>query len=160
MARYLTKHFVAVTWAEAVRLASIDETLISTIRCDADVELVHRTEWWAWWSDERLTTAIALPESLQPIGLSADAVLLIDQVWCSSTAAPQCSWRVLANVRRLLSREVLAIAPRVGDYRSATWERLAIEFLDGQQGVLYRFWQWYEDEYLCQIDSDPPVNFD
>jgi hypothetical protein len=51
----------------------------------------------AWWSDEQLTTAIALPESLQPIGSSSDAVLLIDQVWC----------------------------------------------MDGQQDVLYRFWQRY-----------------
>jgi hypothetical protein len=125
-----------------------------------EVALVHRTEWWAWWSDERLTTAIALPESLQPIGLSVDAVLLIDQVWCSRTAMPRCGWRVLASVRRVLGREVLAIAPRVSGFRPATWERLTVEFLDGQQGVLYRFWQGYEDEYLCQIASDPPSNFD
>ena len=160
MARYLTQRFVAATWTEAVRLAYLDGTPLRNIRVAAEVELVHRTEWWAWWSDERLTTAIALPESLQPIGLSVDAVLLIDQVWCSRTAVPRCGWRVLANVRRLLNREVLAIAPRVSDYRPATWERLTVEFLDGQQGVLYRFWQGYEDEYLCQIASDPPIDSD
>ena len=160
MTRYLTQRFVAVTWTEAVRLAYLDGTSLRNIRVTAKVELVHRTEWWAWWSDERLTTAIALPESLQPIDLSVDAVLLIDQVWCSRTAVPRCGWRVLANVRRLLNREVLSIAPRVSDFRPATWERLTVEFLDGQQGVLYRFWQGYEDEYLCQIDSEPPINFD
>lgn len=95
MARYLTKRFVAVTWTEAVRLAYLDGTLVRNIRVDAEVELIHRTEWWAWWSDEQLTTAIALPESLQPIRLSPDAVLLIDQVWCSSVAAPRGGWRVL-----------------------------------------------------------------
>ena len=160
MARYLTQRYVAVTWTEAVRLAYLDGTPIHNIRVDAEVELVHRTEWWAWWSDERLTTAIALPETLQPIGLSVDAVLLIDQVWCSRSAVPRCGWRVLANVRRLLNREVLAIAPRISDYRPATWELLTIEFLDGKQGMLYLFWQGYEDEYLCQIDSEPPVDFD
>jgi hypothetical protein len=160
MARYLTQCFVAVTWTEAVRLAYLDGTPLRNIRVAAEVELVHRTEWWAWWSDERLTTAIALPEILQPIGLSADAVLLIDQVWCSRTAVPRCGWRVLANVQRLLGRETLAIAPRMSDFRSSTWERLTVEFLDGQRGVLYRFWQGGEDEYLCQIDSEPPVNFD
>ena len=94
MARYLTQRFVAVTWTEAVRLAYLDGTPLRNIRVAAEVELVHRTEWWAWWSDERLTTAIALPDSLQPIGLSVDAVLLIDQVWCSRTAVPRCGWRV------------------------------------------------------------------
>ena len=159
MARYLTQRFVAVTWTEAVRLAYLDRTPLRNIRVAAEVELVHRTEWWAWWSDERLTTAIALPEILQPIGLSVDAVLLIDQVWCSRTAVPRCGWRVLANVRRLLNREVLAIAPRMSNLRPATWERLAIEFLDGQQGVLYRFWQGYEDGYLCEIDLEPLTDF-
>ena len=151
MARYLTQRYVAVTWTEAVRLAYLDETPIRNIRVDAEVELVHRAEWWAWWSDERLTTAIALPETLQPIGLSVDAVLLIDQVWCSRTAVPRCGWRVLANVRRLLNREVLAIVPRVSDYRPATWEHLTVEFVDGHLGTLYRFWQGYENEYLCEI---------
>jgi hypothetical protein len=159
MARYLTKRFVAVTWVEAVRLASIDATPVNNIRCDADVDLVHRTEWWAWWSDERLTTAIALPEALESIGLSADAVLLIDQVWCSRSTVPRCGWRVLANVRRIISREVLAIAPRRSDYRPATWERLTVEFLDSQRGVLYRFWQGYEDGYLCEISLTPLANF-
>jgi hypothetical protein len=159
MARYLTQRYVAVTWTEAARLAHLDRTPIRNIQVDAEVELVHRTEWWAWWSDKQLTTAIALPETLQPIGLSVDAVWLIDQVWCSRTAAPRCGWQVLANVRRLLGREVLAIAPRMSDFRPATWERLAIEFLDGRRGMLYCFWQGYEDGYLCQIDSDPPADF-
>ena len=103
--------------------------------------------------------AIALPESLQPIGLSVDAALLITQVWCRSSAVSQCGWRVLANVRRLISREVLAIAPRVSDYLLATWERLTVEFLDGQQSVLYRFWQEHRNGYVCEISVESPVDF-
>jgi hypothetical protein len=81
MARFLTRWYAAVTWSEALRLAALDNTPIAVIRQSSNAELVHRTEWWAWWSDERLTTAIGLPESLCPESLSPDAVSLISEVW-------------------------------------------------------------------------------
>jgi hypothetical protein len=74
MGRYLNRRYIAVSWDEAVRLAGLDQTPIEEIRYSADAELIHRIEWWAWWSDELLTMTIGLPESLQPQGLSSDAV--------------------------------------------------------------------------------------
>ncbi|MBE9137972.1 hypothetical protein IQ254_12350 [Nodosilinea sp. LEGE 07088] len=88
MARFLTRRYVAVTGAEAFRLAQLDGTPWSEIRHTEDVQLLHREEWWAWWSDEQLTTAIGLPESLCPETLSTDAVLLISEVWESFSPAP------------------------------------------------------------------------
>lgn len=66
MDRYQTKYYVAVQWTDTVRLAQLDGTLPEEIRHTGSVELLHRTEWWAWWSDQQLTTAIGLPEELQP----------------------------------------------------------------------------------------------
>lgn len=80
MNRYITRRYVAVCWTEAVRLANLDGTPLGSIRCHHNLELLHRTEWWAWWSDKRLTTAIGLPELLCPERLSADAIALIDEV--------------------------------------------------------------------------------
>lgn len=78
MERYITRRYVAACWADALRLAQLDGAALHDIRCQQNVDLIHRTDWWAWWSDERLTTAIGLSEDLQPKGLSADAIALID----------------------------------------------------------------------------------
>jgi len=105
MARFLTRRYVAVTWAEAIRLAALDGTPWSEIRQAEGVYLLHREEWWAWWSDEQLTTAISLPESLCPQSLSLDAIELISEVWESYGGAPACGWATLARVEQVLSRE-------------------------------------------------------
>jgi hypothetical protein len=109
MGRYLTRRYVAVDRDEAVRLAGLDHTPIEEIRYAAEAELIHRTEWWAWWSDELLTIAIGLPESLQPQGLSSDAVDLISSVWASNSPQPECGWSLLAQVRRILTSESLSV---------------------------------------------------
>ncbi|MEL6780365.1 MAG: hypothetical protein AAFO06_24315 [Cyanobacteria bacterium J06597_16] len=98
MNRYMTGRYVAVDWAEALRLAQLDGTAVGDIRCQQDIELLHRTDWWAWWSDERLTTAIGLPESLRPAHLSADATALFFEVWMSGLIAPECGWAVLVHI--------------------------------------------------------------
>jgi hypothetical protein len=156
MGRYLTRRYVAVDGDEAVRLARLDQTPIEEIRYSAEAELVHRTEWWAWWSDGLLTTAIGLPEPLQPQGLSADAAELITDVWNSDSPQPQCGWQMLAQVQRVLHREILSIGEPRGSLRPATWERLTVEFGEAQQGMLYRFWLGYESGYLCEVTTNPP----
>lgn len=158
MGRYLTRRYVAVTWTEANRLARLDATPIEQIRYAAEVELIHRTDWWAWWSDELLTTAIGLPEDLRPRGLSIDAETLITDVWASNSSTPQCGWSRLAQVQRILSREVLSIDFSMSIYHPSTWEKLIVEFQDEQSGVLYRFWVGSEDGYCCEIRTDLPGN--
>jgi hypothetical protein len=156
MGRYQTRRYVAVSWAEAVRLAQLDRTLVENIRYTEDAELIHRTEWWAWWSDQQLTTAIRLPEDLQPQGLSPDAVALITDVWCSESPSPACGWQLLAQVQQIVQCEIIRVGIPRGNFRPETWEKLTVEFRDGQQGSLYRFWLGYEEGYLCQIWTESP----
>ena len=156
MGRYLTHRYVAVTWTEANRLARLDATPIEEIRYAAEAELVHRTDWWAWWSDELLTTAIGLPEDLRPRGLSIDAEGLITDVWASTTAHPACGWAVLAQVQRVLRCEVLSVGIGEKTYRPPTWEYLMVEYVNGQEGMLYRFWAGQQEGYSCEIRVEPP----
>ena len=155
MGRYLTRRYVAVSWDEAVRLARLDQTPIEDIRYSAEAELIHRTEWWAWWSDRLLTTAIGLPESLSPQGLFPDAVELITDVWESNSLAPQCGWTLLAQVQRIFNIE-LVVPSSQGSDRSQTWERLTVELGNGQQRILYRVWMRADEGYSCQIRTEPP----
>ena len=152
MARFLTRWYAAVTWPEALRLAALDRTPIASIRHNPNVELVHRTEWWAWWSDERLTTAIGLPESLCPELLSADAVSLISEVWESDSPAPQCGWRTLASIQRILQTE--NISANQGLRALSSFEqvtKLTVIFPNQEVGCLYRYVQFREESYLCNF---------
>lgn len=155
MGRYLTRRYVAMSWDEAARLARLDRTPLAEVRYAAAAELLHRTEWWAWWSDGLLTTAIGLPESCNPQHLSADAVELITDAWASDSPQPQCGWNLLAQVQRILNCEVLSIAVS-GDLQLAMRERLSIEFADAQQGVLYRLWIGNENGYLYEVATESP----
>lgn len=155
MSRYLTRRYAAVTWIEALRLALLDQTPIKEIRCSPEVELLHRTEWWAWWSDEVLTVAIGLPEELQPQALTPDAVELIDDVFLSDTLQPQCGWATLAQVQRILRVERISVGRSEMVVRSGSWEELTVEFRDGRQGTLYRFWIGFEEGYWCDLRIQP-----
>jgi hypothetical protein len=156
MSRYLTRRYATVTWIEALRLALLDQTPIEEIRCSPQVELVHRTEWWAWWSDEVLTVAIGLPEELQPQALTPDAVELIDDVFLSDTPQPQCGWATLAHVQRILRIERIVVQQSGVTNRLGRWEELAVEFHDGRQEILYRLWIGFEEGYWCDIRVEPP----
>ena len=152
MARFLTRRYVAVSWPEAIRLATLDGTPLAAIRVSPTAELLHRTEWWAWWSDEQLTTAIALPESLSPEGLSADAVALISEVWEGDAPTPQCGWSPLANIERILSQKRINLARPASDQTLVERvTRLTIEFRSRERGTLYRYDQFGEEHYLCDV---------
>lgn len=160
MVRYLTRRYVAVSWVRALQLSLIDHTPFSQIRDELEVDLIHRTEWWAWWSDERLTTAIGLPERINPSGLSPDAEALISVVWESESQPPRCGWRILARVQRILARKILYRVQPTGCYFPGTWEVLIIQFTHGETGTLYRFWRGLEEGYCCEIQKEPPQGLD
>jgi hypothetical protein len=158
MARYLTRWYAAVTWPEALRLAALDRTPIAAIRHMPDAELVHRTEWWAWWSDERLTTAIGLPESLCPESLSPDAIALISEVWESDSPAPQCGWGTLASIQRILETENVPAGPHWRNLSSLEQvTKLTVIFPNQEIGCLYRYVQLQEESYLCDVLWDFPL---
>ena len=152
MARFLTRRYVAVTWTEALRLAALDQTPWSEIRQAEEVQLLHREEWWAWWSDEQLTTAIGLPESLCPQSLSLDAINLISEVFEGYGGAPHCGWATLARVERVLSRERRP-PENIGGYDCITLEWLTVRFTDGSEGILQCWYQGYGGVFEYQINQ-------
>jgi hypothetical protein len=155
MERYLTRRYVAVTLYEAQRLSQLDGTPLHQIRHTPDVYLVHRTEWWAWWSDERLTGAVSLPDSLCPEGLSPDAVELISEVWESASPPPRCEWNTLANVEAVVRRERLNLdRPILIPLEGESLERLTVRFRDGERGVLYCHYQFLSENYFCDISRE------
>ncbi len=158
MARFLTRRYVAVTWAEAIRLAALDETPWSEIQQAGAVYLLHREEWWAWWSDERLTTAISLPSSLCPQSLSPDAIRLISEVFESDGGAPACGWVTLARVEQVLSRERLPSPENTGSYDWITLERLTVRLTDGSEGSLQCWCRGYDEGFECDMECQPSTD--
>ena len=152
MARFLTRRYVAVTWAEALRLAALDQTPWSAIRQAEEVQLLHREEWWAWWSDEQLTTAIGLPESLCPQSLSLDAVGLISEVFESYAGDPDCDWATLARIEQVLNRERQPQPENTSGYDWLILEWLTVRFTNGSEGVLQCWYRGYAEGFECQIE--------
>jgi len=155
MNRYITRCYVAVCWTEAVRLANLDGTPSGSIRCHQNLELLHRTEWWAWWSDERLTTAIGLPETLCPEGLSVDAIALMDEVWLGGVISPECGWALLAKIQSIVTCEKVCFAD--GGEFSRCQKKLTLRFFDGKESVLYLCCVEDDGLYQCDIVADPAV---
>ena len=153
MARFLTRRYVAVTWFEAIRLAALDQTPWSDIQQAEEAHLMHREEWWAWWSDEQLTTAIGLPESLCPQSLSPDAIGLISEVFESYAGAPHCGWATLTRVEQVLTRERQPRPENTGNYDWITLEHLTVRFTDGSEGILHCWYKGYNKGFECQIEQ-------
>jgi hypothetical protein len=148
--------YTAISWEEAVRLAHLDRIPLAKICRAVKVELLYRTEAWAWWSDQQLTSAIGLPQFLEPQKLSSDAAQLIDEIRCSTTPPPQCRWALLARINHILNREVLSVGESQGAFHPETWEKLTVEFCNGHREILYRFWVGYERGYRCDVSTTPP----
>ena len=156
MERYRTRRYVAISQSDALRLAGLDGTPVEDILYVSDVELTHRTEWWAWWSDLKMTTAIGLPQEVQPQGLAPDSAQLISEVWESDVIEPECGWSRLAEIRQILSRSVIWQGEQRGQYQPETWERLRVVLEADREAILYRVGQGYEDGYYCDITRDLP----
>lgn len=152
----MTGRYVAIGWTDALRLAQLDGTTLEKIRHRQNVELLHCTDWWAWWSDERLTTAIGLPDDLRPDQLSTDAESLISSVWESWQIRPQCGWVTLANVTRISKCEFLQTSSSASNSVSSQWEKLTVLFKNGKRGVLYRHCHQDGADYKCNILSGLP----
>ena len=136
-------------WVDALRLARIDGTAPEDIKHSQDLELRYRTEWWALWSDDLLTTAIGLPEALRPDGLSVDAVSLIDDVWMGGDFTPQCGWALLARVDQILTCErVYFVEEREF---VLCQENLTLRFIDNEVGRLFRCCARIESCYQCDL---------
>lgn len=157
----MTRRYVATCWVDALRLAQLDSTALENIKHTSGLELRYRTDWWALWSDNRLTTAIGLPEDFRPNGLSADAASLIDEVWLGGAIAPQCGWALLAKIDRILTCE------RVYFFKerevSLCQENLTLQFADNEQGILSRCCARIGSRYQCDliaIATDDVSSFD
>ncbi|MEM9088672.1 MAG: hypothetical protein AAGC93_08000 [Cyanobacteria bacterium P01_F01_bin.53] len=154
MNRYTTKRYVAICCSEAERLAKLDGTPIENIRYAPNVDLLHRTDWWAYWSDEQVTTAISLPDTLQPKTLSQAAADLIFDVWASGLSAPHCGWALLTQVERVLSSERDSCQEVSEGFSSQ--EKLTLELTDGRLAIIYRCSRFSNCEYHCDFLSELP----
>lgn len=136
-------------WVDALRLARLDGTVPENIQISQNLELYYRTEWWALWSDNRLTTAIALPEDLRSHRLSADAVSLIDELWVGGAISPQCGWALLAEVDQILDCErVYFLEER--DFVLCQ-ENLTLRFVNNEEGMLSRCYARVGSCYQCDL---------
>ena len=156
MERYRTRRHVAITWADALRLAGLDRTPVENILHISDVELIHRTEWWAWWSDLKITIAFGLPQDLYPQGLAPDAAQLISEAWESDVLEPECGWPLLAEVRQILNRTFIWRGEQRGQYQPETWEQLRALGQNNRDFLLYRVIQGYEEGYYCDFVLNLP----
>ena len=153
----MTRRYVAISWPEAIRLANLDGTPPHIIRCTYNTKLIHRTDWWALWEDERLTTAIGLPEELRPEKLSTDSESLIFDVWTGGLLSPQCGWSTLAKVESLISSKTIRADLVQSNTATSTWEKITLLFTDGQHGSLYRHRYQKGADYRCNITFEPPL---
>ena len=158
--RYLTRMYAAVSLDEAERLAAIDSMPFDKVQQTHNVELlhVHHTELWAWWSDGVLTTGLGLKPELCPNLLSPDAEELIHTTCLSICLSPACGWHKLAEIKRILKHEKLAVGPKRGNYRPETLTRLAVENVNGEHGKLYIFFsaEGIEDYFDYQVTTELP----
>ena len=153
MERYLTDEFAAISLHTANRLAQIFNISSNRVQITKDIKLLHRTDFWAWWSDDKLTTSVGFPEDYKPKGLSPCAEKLIHKVCLSATGRPSCGWAKLARAQQIVSTERIAIGSR-----KETLDRLVIEYADGQQEVLYALFSAENTEtYFYQLSTQIPV---
>ena len=151
--RYLTDEFAAISLHAANRLAQIFNISFNRVQITKDVKLLHRGDFWAWWSDDKLTTSVGLPKGYEPKNLSPCAEKLIHKVCLSATSRPICGWAKLAGVKQIVSTERIAIGSR-----KETLDRLVIEYADGQQEVLYALFSAENTEtYFYQVSTQIPV---
>lgn len=158
--RYLTRMYAAVSLGEAQRLAAIDSMPFEKVQQTHNVELlhVHHTELWAWWSDGVLTTGLGLKPELCANVLSADAEDLIHTACLGVCLSPACGWQKLAQVKRILKQEKLAIGPQRPNHKPETLTRLAVENVNGERSELYTFFsaEGIEDYFDYQVTTELP----
>ena len=150
MARYQTRRYVAMSWVDATRLARLDGTPLDDVVYSPEARLVHRTDWWAFWSDGQLTTAIGLPEEWQLRSMSVVAEELITAVWMSDSPSPECGWATLAAIQDVIRTRLLEVSLQ-SPYYPVTRHELVVEFRDGRRGTLYQRITRRSDGYLCEI---------
>lgn len=151
--RYLTDEFAAISLHAANRLAQIFNISSDLVQVTKNVQLLHRADFWAWWSDDKLTTSVGLPKDYEPKSLSPCAEKLIHKICLSATSRPICGWAKLARVKQIVSTERIAVGSR-----KETLDKLVIEYADGQQEVLYALFSAENTEtYFYQVSTQIPV---
>lgn len=123
MDRYLTNWYCCTTEEEALRLAGIDNTPVEKIRLTKDVEPVHITEGWIFWSDGKFSTGIG--NKIQTGGsLSEDAVRLIGVLRGSDSGEVEGGLVRMTKLDKILSKKTVSGGASRGLYSSRTVEKL------------------------------------
>ncbi len=153
MERYLTDKFAAISLHAANRLAQIFNISSNRVQITKDVKLLHRTDFWAWWSDNKLTTSVGLPEDYEPKNLSPCAEKLIHKVCLSASGRPSCGWAKLSKIQAIVSTECISVG---GGKESL--DKLIVEYADGQRETLYALFSTENTEsYFYEISIYLPL---
>lgn len=153
MERYLTDKFAAISLHAANRLAQIFNISFDHIQLTKDVKILHRTDFWAWWSDGRLTTSVGLPEDYEPKSLSPCAEKLIHKICLSASGRPSCGWAKLSKIQQIISTERISVGGG-----KETLDKLIVEYADGQRETLYALFSTENTEsYFYEISACLPL---
>ena len=152
-ARYLTDRFAAVSPHAANNLARIFNISPDSVQVKTNVKLLHRTELWAWWSDDKLTTTIGLPEDCSSNSLSPCAEKLMQKICLSASGRPSCGWAKLSKIQQVISTERISVG--VG---KETLDKIVVEYLNGQREALYALFSTENTEsYFYEVSMHLPL---
>jgi len=147
--RYVTKWYVSISEDEAHRQAEIDKTPVEQIGITPDVEILHTTGNFTFWSDGKITAHV----SNIPYGgcLTPDAVRIIDDVRGSDGGYVEGGLLLLTKIARVLDRQALSFGEPRGVYAREKVEEWFVEWVDGTHGKLYIHTAGYFEGYQFDV---------
>jgi hypothetical protein len=150
MNRYLTRWYVATDKTEALRNAEIDHTPVDEIAVAENVDPVHVTGNWIFWSDGKFTTGIGarLPRGGS---LTRDAEQLINNVRGSDSGTVEGGLALLTRVKEILSEEEIETGPSRGVYAAERITRLRVRWIDDTESDLFIHTAGYFEGYAYDV---------
>lgn len=153
-------HSAPVRQCKAKKPAKFDPMSWEEIQ-SLQATLLHRTRFWAWWDNGKLTNAFDLPDEMRAASLPAAAEHLITKALWSHSSRPTCGWVKLTRVAQIVEQTTLAVGLRGETGRSDILERLIIQDCNGEEGYLYLFQRGFKLEgreaYLYEISTFFPM---
>lgn len=151
-------HYVTVHADEVGRLASIFKTPTEQIKITPDLEILHVSDTFTFWSDGKITKS-PLGE-LPPGGsLSRGAVGLIEIVRGADggTVHLPGGLAFLANIKEIHAKKELATGPSRGHYAAESIIEYDLELLDGSRFTIYAHTAGYFEGYMFDIYAERPL---
>lgn len=151
-------HYVTVHADEVERLASIFKTPTEQIKITPDLEILHVSDEFTFWSDGKITKS-PLGE-LPPGGsLSDSAVNLIKAVRGADGGTVHLPGGLLAltKIKKIHESRAVAEGPSRGHYAAETITEYDVEWVDGSRSPIYCQSAGYFEGYAFDIYAERPL---